>query len=147
MKNEIDYIERIEMLDSAKDTLREAIDLIEGAVLGTGEERLANSYILPHLRSWISDSRQSSYCSIADLKSALVEEEPDPADGIPVGPEPTQEEIMENVKAQAASEEFSPAGWTAEADLHRDEPVKILEDETARKEMTEAEGTDYLRKR
>jgi len=31
---------------------------------------------------------------------------------------------MENVQAQAASEEFSPAGWTAEADLHRDDPGK-----------------------
>jgi hypothetical protein len=114
----IDYIERIETLDSAAETLREAIDLIEAAVAGTGEERLANSYILPHLRSWLSDSRQSSYCSIADLKSALVQEEPDPEDGIPTEPEPTQDEVM-----------------------------KIVEDETARKEMTEAEGTDYLRKR
>ncbi len=158
----IDYIERIETLDSAAETLREAIDLIEAAVAGTGEERLANSYILPHLRSWLNDSRQSSYCSIEDLKSALVQEEPDPEDGIPTEPEPTQEEIMENVKALAATEEYSPAGWTAEAELHRDGPVRfldtadmnreepaekveILEDETARKEMTEDEMTDYLR--
>lgn len=91
---------RIEDLEEAQELLEKAIYKIRSATQATSEERLAESYILPHLESWIADSRQSSYCSIKDLKSALVQAEPDPEDGIPTEPEPTIDEVMDVVEAE-----------------------------------------------
>ena len=89
--------ERIETLDAAEEALVEAIALIEAAVKGSPEENRAEHYILPHLRSWLADSIGSSYCSIKDLRSAMVQDEPDPEDGVPVHREPTQAEVMDHV--------------------------------------------------
>lgn len=44
--------QRIEMLEEANELLEQAIEMIDYALKGTSEYSHANSYILPHLRSW-----------------------------------------------------------------------------------------------
>lgn len=121
--------ERIDTLTDAEDALKEAIDLIEAALKGSAEEYRADAYILPHLRSWIADSVCSSYCSIKDLKEALRQDEPDPEDGVPVHPEPTQAEVMDHVAAQAeAARECSELMQGDEAPAHTAAELAHLEE-------------------
>jgi len=62
--------ERIELLDEAEEKLWEVIDLIRGAVKDTSEEGRAESYILPHLKSWINSSYQIA--SIKELRENII---------------------------------------------------------------------------
>ena len=44
--------ERLNLLTHAQYKLEDAISLIEEAVEGTEEERMAGAYIIPHLQNW-----------------------------------------------------------------------------------------------
>jgi hypothetical protein len=59
--------ERNGLLEEAKGKLREAVDLIASAVAGTNEQLRAESYIIPHLTSWLSDTTSCSHNSIDDI--------------------------------------------------------------------------------
>ncbi len=63
----MDNQERNGILQDAKDKLREAVDLIASAVAGTSEQLRAESYIIPHLTSWLSDTTSCSHNSIDDI--------------------------------------------------------------------------------
>ena len=80
--------ERIENLKEAKDKLNEAIDLIVDATYGTGEQLRCESYIIPHLTSWISNSVSASYNSIQDIINEFES---------PEGEEEEEEEPVDNV--------------------------------------------------
>ncbi len=56
------------LLNEAKTELESAIRKIEQAVKGTSEENAAHSYIIPHLKSWVTDEHES----IENLIGAIV---------------------------------------------------------------------------
>jgi len=47
--------ERVRMLEEASDLIATAIGLIEEALEGTSQQAHANSYIIPHLNTWIGN--------------------------------------------------------------------------------------------
>lgn len=71
--NEEEKYEKIEWLEEASKKIYEAIQLIKDAVEDTSEKRRANSYIIPHLKSWVEDSNQIS--NIPELIREIEEEE------------------------------------------------------------------------
>jgi len=72
--------DRIEILEDALDKLNEVIDLVRQATRGTDEELRVDSYILPHLGTWVDDHRGSSGTSIDSLLEIFRGENDDPAD-------------------------------------------------------------------
>lgn len=51
----MELIERVELLEEAESLILQAIENIKIALKGTGEFEHANSYIIPHLKTWIGD--------------------------------------------------------------------------------------------
>ena len=68
----MDYQERIGMLEDAGELIVEAIYAIRHAVAGTSIEARAQSYIIPHLESWIEGSNQQ--ITIASMIAHFEEE-------------------------------------------------------------------------
>lgn len=66
--------ERCELLEDAKDKLREVVDLIAEAVAGTDEQLRAESYIIPHLTSWLDNTTSCSHNSLDDIIKALPDD-------------------------------------------------------------------------
>jgi hypothetical protein len=47
--------DRVQMLEEASDLIATAIELIKEALKGTSEQSHANTYIIPHLNTWIGN--------------------------------------------------------------------------------------------
>ncbi len=50
--------ERVRLLEEATELIGTAIGLIEEALAGTSQEAYANSYIIPHLNTWIGNGNR-----------------------------------------------------------------------------------------
>ena len=72
--------DRIEILEDAKEKLIEVIDLVRQATRRTDEELRVDSYILPHLSTWVDDARGSSGTAIESLLEIFRGDNDDPED-------------------------------------------------------------------
>lgn len=72
--------DRIEILEDAKEKLIEVIDLVRQATRRTDEEMRVDSYILPHLSTWVDDARGSSGTAIESLLEIFRGDNDDPED-------------------------------------------------------------------
>jgi hypothetical protein len=65
--------ERFELLEEAEGLIFQAIENIETALRGTGQFNHANSYLIPHLKTWVGNGNPYD-TSIRDYIESLEKE-------------------------------------------------------------------------